>query len=103
MALTYPVPTALRVATQFYRTCSTFEKGCPSTSFCKSTPARSPPSPRETVVSEAGALERDLLQGLLWAYGPSGQEDAVRDVYLRELAPLVDESWVDPPQAMWSS
>jgi putative aminopeptidase FrvX len=54
-------------------------------------------------VSEAGALERDLLQGLLWAYGPSGQEDAVRDVYLRELAPLVDESWVDPPQAMWSS
>jgi putative aminopeptidase FrvX len=41
-------------------------------------------------------LDQDLLQELLWAYGPSGQEDAVRDVCLRELAPCVDESWVDP-------
>ena len=34
-------------------------------------------------------LDRDLLQELLWAYGPPGQEDAVRDVCLRELAPTV--------------
>ncbi len=40
-------------------------------------------------------LDRDLLQELLWAYGPSGQEDAVREVCLRELAPSVDESWID--------
>jgi len=40
-------------------------------------------------------LDRELLQELLWAYGPSGQEDAVREICLRELAPAVDESWVD--------
>jgi putative aminopeptidase FrvX len=40
-------------------------------------------------------LDRELLQELLWAYGPSGQEDAVRDICLRELAPCVDKSWVD--------
>jgi putative aminopeptidase FrvX len=38
----------------------------------------------------------DLLQELLWTYGPCGQEDAVRDVCRRELQPLVDEMWVDP-------
>jgi putative aminopeptidase FrvX len=38
---------------------------------------------------------RDLLQELLWAYGPCGQEGAVRDVCRRELEPLVDEVWVD--------
>jgi putative aminopeptidase FrvX len=37
----------------------------------------------------------DLLQELLHAYGPGGQEDAVREVVLRELAGLVDESWTD--------
>ncbi len=42
-----------------------------------------------------GVFDRDLLQELLWAYGPSGQEDAVREICLRELAPSVDESWVD--------
>jgi putative aminopeptidase FrvX len=42
-----------------------------------------------------GKLDRELLQELLWAYGPSGQEDAVRAICLRELAPCVDESWVD--------
>ena len=40
-------------------------------------------------------LRRELLQELLSAYGPSGQEDAVRDICLRELAPHVDETWVD--------
>ena len=37
----------------------------------------------------------DLLQELLWSYGPCGQEDAVRDVCARELKPVVDEMWVD--------
>ncbi|MGV0714782.1 peptidase M42 [Mycolicibacterium sp. XJ662] len=40
-------------------------------------------------------LRRDLLQELLWAYGPCGQEQAVRDICRRELEPHVDESWVD--------
>ncbi|MHA0288714.1 M42 family metallopeptidase [Mycobacterium sp. C3-094] len=40
-------------------------------------------------------LHRDLLQELLWAYGPGGQEDAVREICRRELEPHVDESWVD--------
>ncbi|MGE2835331.1 M42 family metallopeptidase [Mycobacterium sp. SMC-4] len=39
---------------------------------------------------------RDLLQELLLAYGPCGQEDAVRDICRRELAPVADEVWVDP-------
>jgi putative aminopeptidase FrvX len=47
------------------------------------------------VPEQTAVLDRDLLQELLWAYGPSGQEDAVRDVCLRELAPIVDDSWVD--------
>ena len=36
-----------------------------------------------------------LLQELLWAYGPCGQEDEVRDICRRELEPYVDETWVD--------
>jgi putative aminopeptidase FrvX len=40
-------------------------------------------------------LPRELLQELLWTYGPCGQEDAVRDVCRRELEPVVDEVWVD--------
>ncbi|RDH79541.1 M20/M25/M40 family metallo-hydrolase [Mycolicibacterium moriokaense] len=40
-------------------------------------------------------LYRELLQQLLWAYGPGGQEDAVRDVCRAELEPYVDEVWVD--------
>jgi putative aminopeptidase FrvX len=40
-------------------------------------------------------LRRELLQELLFAYGPCGQEDAVRDICRRELAPRVDELWVD--------
>jgi len=36
-----------------------------------------------------------LLEDLLRTYGPVGQEDAVRDVVRRELAPLADETWVD--------
>ena len=38
---------------------------------------------------------RPLLRELLSAYGPCGQEGAVRDVCRRELEPLVDETWVD--------
>ncbi|MGV0644215.1 M42 family metallopeptidase [Mycolicibacterium sp. XJ879] len=41
-------------------------------------------------------LRRDLLQELLWAYGPCGQERAVRDICRRELESYVDELWVDP-------
>ena len=37
----------------------------------------------------------DLLQELLWAYGPSGQEEAVRVICARELEPLVDDMWTD--------
>lgn len=40
-------------------------------------------------------LDQDLLQELLWTYGPCGQEDAVRDVCRRELEPVVDHSWTD--------
>ncbi len=36
-----------------------------------------------------------LLQELLSAYGPCGQEDAVREICLRELEPVVDSVWVD--------
>ena len=37
----------------------------------------------------------DLLQELLWTYGPVGQEDAVRVVCARELQPFVDDMWTD--------
>ncbi len=36
-----------------------------------------------------------LLQELLWAYGPCGQEEAVHAVCARELEPLVDDMWTD--------
>ncbi|WP_183518547.1 M20/M25/M40 family metallo-hydrolase [Mycolicibacterium sp. BK634] len=36
-----------------------------------------------------------LLQELLWAYGPGGREDDVRSICIRELGPLVDQTWVD--------
>lgn len=39
--------------------------------------------------------DRDLLQELLHAYGPGGQEDEVREICRRELEPLVDEVSVD--------
>ncbi|SEH52908.1 Putative aminopeptidase FrvX [Mycolicibacterium rutilum] len=41
------------------------------------------------------AFPDDLLQELLHAYGPCGQEDAVREVCRRELAPHTDELWTD--------
>jgi putative aminopeptidase FrvX len=41
-------------------------------------------------------LDIELLQELLWTYGPCGQEDAVRDVCRRELESAVDETWIDP-------
>lgn len=37
----------------------------------------------------------DLLRELLHAYGPCGQEDAVRDICRRELAPHTDQLWTD--------
>jgi len=37
----------------------------------------------------------ELLQELLWTYGPCGQEDAVRAVCARELEPVVDDMWID--------
>ena len=37
----------------------------------------------------------DLLQELLWTYGPCGQEEAVRTVCARELQPWVDDMWTD--------
>ncbi len=40
-------------------------------------------------------FRRDLLQELLWACGPVGQEDDVRDICRRELADHVDEMWTD--------
>jgi putative aminopeptidase FrvX len=36
-----------------------------------------------------------LLQELLFAYGPCGQEDEVRAVCARELQPIVDDMWID--------
>ena len=36
-----------------------------------------------------------LLQELLWAYGPCGQEADVRAVCARELQPVVDDMWTD--------
>ncbi|TFV52021.1 peptidase M42 [Blastococcus sp. TF02A-35] len=39
--------------------------------------------------------DRELLQELLHAYGPGGQEDDVREVCRRALEPLVDELTVD--------
>jgi putative aminopeptidase FrvX len=47
------------------------------------------------VTDQDRGLRRDLLQELLWAYGPGGQEDAVREVCRRELEPVGDETWVD--------
>jgi putative aminopeptidase FrvX len=51
---------------------------------------------RRAVSDPDGLLDRDLLQELLWTYGPCGQEDAVRDVCRRELEHFVDNLWVDP-------
>lgn len=36
-----------------------------------------------------------LLQSLINAFGPCGQEDEVRQICQKELQPLVDEIWVD--------
>jgi putative aminopeptidase FrvX len=54
------------------------------------------PDGSEVGVSDRSVLDRGLLQELLWAYGPSGQEDAVRDVCRRELATCVEKTWIDP-------
>ena len=37
----------------------------------------------------------ELLQELVEAYGPVGQEDAVREICRREVAPFADAVWVD--------
>jgi len=41
-------------------------------------------------------LNLDLLEKLTQTFGPSGYEDAIRDVIRQEVAPLVDEVRVDP-------
>lgn len=38
----------------------------------------------------------DLLQELVYARGPSGQEDEVREICIREMEPLCDNVCVDP-------
>jgi putative aminopeptidase FrvX len=48
------------------------------------------------VGEEDHELDRHLLQELLSAYGPCGQEDAVRDLCRQVVEPLVDATWVDP-------
>jgi putative aminopeptidase FrvX len=40
-------------------------------------------------------MRYELLQELLWTYGPCGQEGAVRDVCHRELRRVVDETSID--------
>jgi putative aminopeptidase FrvX len=47
------------------------------------------------MASRDGDSTDGLLQELLWAYGPCGQEEAVRAVCARELQPLVDDMWTD--------
>lgn len=47
------------------------------------------------VADRDDGFSRALLQELLFAYGPCGQEDAVRAVCRREMAPYVDEMWTD--------
>lgn len=37
----------------------------------------------------------ELLAQLLMARGPGGQEDEVREICLRTITPLCDETWVD--------
>lgn len=41
-------------------------------------------------------MNLDLLEQLTQTFGPSGFEDAIRDVIRQEVAPLVDELRVDP-------
>lgn len=41
------------------------------------------------------SFDFQLLQSLLSAFGPSGQEDEVRELCKKEIRPLVDELWVD--------
>jgi putative aminopeptidase FrvX len=43
----------------------------------------------------ARRLRRDLLQELLWACGPVGQEDDVREICRRELLSCADDVWID--------
>ncbi len=42
--------------------------------------------------------EFELLQELLWAYGPCGQEDAVRDICQRELTSYVERCGLIRPE-----
>ncbi len=46
-------------------------------------------------MARPGQSTDELLQELLWTYGPCGQEDAVRAVCARELEPFVDDMWTD--------
>ena len=41
-------------------------------------------------------MNLDLLEKLTQTFGPSGYEDAIRDIIRAEVAPLVDEVRIDP-------
>jgi putative aminopeptidase FrvX len=47
------------------------------------------------MASRDGDSTDNLLQELLWTYGPCGQEEAVRALCARELYPVVDDMWTD--------
>ncbi|AUZ45879.1 M28 family peptidase [Pseudomonas orientalis] len=51
--------------------------------------------PDHTALTETHAIPH-LLEQLLLARGPGGQEDEVRAICLERLRPLCDETWVDP-------
>ncbi|CRM64343.1 hypothetical protein [Pseudomonas sp. 28 E 9] len=51
--------------------------------------------PDHTALTEAHPIPH-LLEQLLLARGPGGQEDGVRAICLERLRPLCDETWVDP-------
>ena len=55
------------------------------------------------VPGHTAEVATELFQELLWAYGPSGQEDAVRDICRRELQPVVDESCLRPAPGVASA
>ena len=41
-------------------------------------------------------MNLELLNKLTQAFGPSGYEEEIRDLIQKEIAPFVDEVWVDP-------
>ncbi|MDQ0980610.1 M42 family peptidase [Pseudomonas synxantha] len=54
------------------------------------------PQPNDDHCNDDAQGVAQLLERLLRARGPGGQEDEVRAICLESLAPLCDETWVDP-------